>query len=179
MTLWWIFVDFCCCATILASVFIIFAFRHYVTHVGSAGRPHFLCSRSLFFSSSPFLLLLSYFLLWLGKTAADSTAVQNHGGTILIPWSSPQHMQFSGQLGGFFVFVLDVCLCWHDLPAETGGSSIHPGFNLRMPPRVGADRHVCITAFCLRCWYLSWLKHLFEVLFLRMMRTEDRHCVVL
>ena len=24
-------------------------------------------------------------------------------------------------------------------------------FNLRVPPRVGANRHVCITAFCLRC----------------------------
>ena len=35
-----------------------------MTHVGSAGRPHFLCSRILFFSSSPFLLLLSYFLLY-------------------------------------------------------------------------------------------------------------------
>ena len=35
-----------------------------MTHVGSAGRPLFLCSRSLFFSSSPFLLLLSYFLLY-------------------------------------------------------------------------------------------------------------------
>ena len=34
-----------------------------MSHVGSAGRPHFLCFRSLFFSSSPSLLLLSYFLL--------------------------------------------------------------------------------------------------------------------
>ena len=40
--------------------------------------PHF--SRSLFFSSSPFLLLLSYFLLWFSKTAADYTAVENLGG---------------------------------------------------------------------------------------------------
>ena len=51
-----------------------------MTHVGSVGRPYFLCSRSLFFSSSPFLLLLSYFLLWLGKTDADCTTVKNHGG---------------------------------------------------------------------------------------------------
>ena len=49
---------------ILASVFIVLAFRHCVAHVGSAGRPHFLCSRGLFFSSNPLLLLLSYFLIY-------------------------------------------------------------------------------------------------------------------
>ena len=49
------------------------------------------------------------------------------------------------------VFVLNVCLCCRVLPAETGETSICPGFNLRVPPRVGANRHVCITAFCLRC----------------------------
>ena len=37
------------------------------------------------------------------------------------------------------------------IPAETGENSICPGFNLRMPPRVGANRRVCITAFYLRC----------------------------
>ena len=31
------------------------------------------------------MLLLSYFLLWLGKTAADCTAVENHGGGIVMP----------------------------------------------------------------------------------------------
>ena len=50
-----------------------------MTHVDSAGRPHSLYSRSLLFSSGPFLLLLSYFLLCLGKTA-DCPAVENHGG---------------------------------------------------------------------------------------------------
>ena len=45
---------------------------------------HFLCSRSLFFSSSPSLLLLSYFLLWLGKTDADCTAVENYGGEVVV-----------------------------------------------------------------------------------------------
>ena len=39
-----------------------------------------LYSRSLFFSSGPFLLLLYYFLLCLGRTAADCPAVKNHGG---------------------------------------------------------------------------------------------------
>ena len=53
-----------------------------MTHIGSAGRSHFLCSRNLFFSSSPFLLLLSYFLLWSGKTDADCTAVENRGGEL-------------------------------------------------------------------------------------------------
>ena len=67
-----------------------------------------------------------------------------------MPLSSQQHKQFSGQLV-FFVFVLDVCLCWRVLPAEIVENSICPGFNLRVPPRVGANRHVCITAFCLRC----------------------------
>ena len=39
-----------------------------------------LYSRSLFFSSGPFLLLLYYFLLCLGRTAADCPPVKNHGG---------------------------------------------------------------------------------------------------
>ena len=68
------------CGAIIASFFTVLAFRHCVTHVGSAGRPHSLYSRSLFFSSGPFLLLLSYFLLCLGRTAADCPAVKNHGG---------------------------------------------------------------------------------------------------
>ena len=73
------FVDSCFCAVILASVFIVLAFRHCVTNADSAGRPHSLYSRSLFFSSGPFLLLLSYFLLCFGRTA-DCPAVENHGG---------------------------------------------------------------------------------------------------
>ena len=68
------------CGAIIASFFTVLAFRHCVTHVGSAGRPHSLYSRSLFFSSGPFLLLLYYFLLCLGRTAADCPAVKNHGG---------------------------------------------------------------------------------------------------
>ena len=54
--------DSCFCAVILASVFTVLAFRYCVTHVGSAGRPHSLYSRSLLFSSGRFLLVLSYFL---------------------------------------------------------------------------------------------------------------------
>ena len=69
----------------LASVIIVIAFRHCVTHVDSAGRPHSLYSRGLFFSSGTFLLLLSYFLLRLGRTAADCPAVENHGGGIVMP----------------------------------------------------------------------------------------------
>ena len=72
--------DFCFCGAILASVFTVLAFRHCATHVDSAGRPHSLYSSSLFFSSGPFLLLLSYFLLCLGRTAADCPAVESHGG---------------------------------------------------------------------------------------------------
>ena len=67
-----------------------------------------------------------------------------------MPWSSPQHKQFSGELG-FLVFVLDVYLCWRVFPAKTGEISMCPGFHLRVPPRVGTNRHVCTTAFCLRC----------------------------
>ena len=51
-----------------------------MTHVDPAGRPHSLYSRSLFFSSDPLLLLLSYFLLCLGRTAADCPAVETYGG---------------------------------------------------------------------------------------------------
>ena len=160
----WIFVDSCFCAAIIASVSTVLAFRRCVTHVRSAGRPHFLCSRRLFFSRSLFLLLLSYFLLCLGRTAAGCTAVENDGGGlwchVVIPWSSPQHKQFSSQLG-FLVFVLDVCLCWRVLPAETGENSICPVFNLRVSPRIGANRRVYITAF----WYLTWLKHLFDTFY--------------
>ena len=79
---------------------------------------------------------------------------------VVIPWSSPQHKQFSSQLV-FLVFVLNVCLCWRVLPAETGENSICPVFNFRVPPRVGANRRVCITAF----WYLRWLKHLFDTFY--------------
>ena len=74
------FVDFCFCGAILASVFTVLAFRYCVTHVGSAGRSRSLYSRSLFFTSGPSLLLLSYFLLCLGRPAADWPAVENHGG---------------------------------------------------------------------------------------------------
>ena len=67
-------------AVILAPVFTVLAFRYCVTHVGSAGRPHSLYSRSLLFSSGPFLLVLSYFLLYLDRTADDYPAVENHRG---------------------------------------------------------------------------------------------------
>ena len=67
-------------AQFLHRFFTVLAFRHCVTHVGLAGRPHSLYSRSLFFSSGPSLLLLLYFLLCLGRTAADYPAVENHGG---------------------------------------------------------------------------------------------------
>ena len=99
------FVDFCFCAAILASVFIVLAFQHCVTHVGSAGRPHFLCSRILFFSSSPLLLLFSYFLLWLSKTAADCTAVENHGG------DCDAMILAKAQAIFWPTRVFDVCLC--------------------------------------------------------------------
>ena len=59
-----ILVDSCFCAVTLASIFTVLAFRYCVTHVGSAGRPHSLYSRSLLFSSGPFLLVLSYVLLY-------------------------------------------------------------------------------------------------------------------
>ena len=73
-------VDSCFCFVILASVYTVLAFRYCVTHVGSAGRPHSLYSRILLFSSGPFLLVLSYFLLYLDRTADDYPAVENHGG---------------------------------------------------------------------------------------------------
>ena len=60
-------VDSCFCAAMLASVFTVLAFRYCVTHVGSAGRPHSLYSRSLLFSSGPFLLVLSYFSTIFGQ----------------------------------------------------------------------------------------------------------------
>ena len=52
----------------------------------------------------------------------------------------------------FLVFVLDVCyLCFGFHLRKSEENSMCPGFNLRAPPRVGANMHVCITAFYLRC----------------------------
>ena len=79
------FVDSCFCAAIITSVSTVLAFRRCVTRVDSAGRPNSFYSRSLFFSSDPLLLLLSYFLLCLGRTAAGCTAVENHGGGVVMP----------------------------------------------------------------------------------------------
>ena len=45
-----------------------------------SGKAVFSLSRRLFFSSGPLLLLLSCFLLCLGRTAAVCPAVENHGG---------------------------------------------------------------------------------------------------
>ena len=44
---------------------------------------------------------------------------------------------------------------------KPAGNSTCPVFNLRVPPRVGANRPVCITAF----WCLRWLKHLFDTFY--------------
>ena len=71
------FVDSCYYAAVIASIYTVLAFRRCVTHVDPAGRPHSLYSRSLFLSRS---LLLTYFLLCLGRTAADYAALENHGG---------------------------------------------------------------------------------------------------
>ena len=79
------FVDSCFCGAILASASTVLAFRHCVTHVDSARRPYSFYSRSLLFSRSLFLLLLSYILLYFGRTVADCTAVENHGGGIVMP----------------------------------------------------------------------------------------------
>ena len=73
-------VDSCFCAGILASVFTALAFRYCVAHADSAWRPHSLYSRSLLFSSSPFLLVLSYVLLYLDRAADDYPSVENHRG---------------------------------------------------------------------------------------------------
>ena len=56
-----------------------------MTHVDPAGRSHSLYSRSLFFSSDPLPLVLSYFLLCLGRTAADCPGVESHGGGVVMP----------------------------------------------------------------------------------------------
>ena len=46
--------------------------------------------------------------------------------------------------------IRQACLYNRVLPAETEENSMCPGFNLRVPPRVGANRRVCITTFYLR-----------------------------
>ena len=76
------------------------------------------------------MLLLSYFILCLGRTAADCPTVENHGGRIMMYCDA-------------MIFAAAQAFFW----SETGKNSICPGFNLRVPPRVGANRHVCITAF--------------------------------
>ena len=80
-------VDSCFCAAMLASVFTVLAFRYCVTHVGSAGRPHSLYSRSLLFSSGSFSTCVILFPtgLYLDRTADDYPAVENHrGGVVLV-----------------------------------------------------------------------------------------------
>ena len=96
------------------------------------------------------MLLLSYFLLCLGRTAADCTAVENHGGggCDAMIFAAAQAILWPTRVSGICsgcLFVLTRFTCGNR------GNSICPVFNLRVPPRVGANRHVCITAFCLRC----------------------------
>ena len=143
------FVDFCFCAALLSSVFIVLAFRPCVIHVRSAGRPHFLYSKSLFFSSGPSPLLLSYFLLCLGRTAADCPASKIMGGG-----GGGDAMIFAAAQAIFWpTRVFGLCFGWlFVLTRFTCGNrgKFHVlVFNLRVPPT--ANRHVCITAFCLRC----------------------------
>ena len=61
---------------------------------------------------------------------------------------------------------------------KSGENSMCPGFNLlRVPPRVGAKRHVCITNRVLSAVLISRMSETFDLLrlILRMMRTEDRY----
>ena len=90
--------------------FIVLAFRPCVTHVRSAGRPHFLCSRRLF-------ICLSCFLLCLGRTAADCTAVENHGGGLrchdLRRSTNNLHRSTSNYLtnsGFWYLFLMFICV---------------------------------------------------------------------
>ena len=165
MTSWWIFVYFCFRAAISAWVSTVLAFRRCVTHVRLAGRPHSLYSRSLFLSRS---LLLSYFLLCLGRTAAGYAALENHGGGIVMPWSSPQHEQFSGR------FVLDAYSCWRVFPTEAGGKFHMSCFQLARAPE-GRCKQTCLYNRVL----MSKMTQTFiwYVLLLRKMKTEDRHSV--
>ena len=78
-----------------------------MTHVCSAGRPHFLCSRSLLFSTSPFLLLLSYFLLYgWAKPLLIVLVSKIMGGHCDAMILAAAQVIF-----WFLVFVLDVYLC--------------------------------------------------------------------
>ena len=158
-------------------------FRRCVTHVDPAGRPHSLYSRGCSCLATRFYyccLIFSY--VWAEPRLTILLSKVMGGGlpchdlrrsTIVMPWSSPQQNQFSGQLG-FLVFVLNVSLWRRVLPAETGENSICPVFNLRVPPRVGANRRVCTTVF----WYLKMTQtFIWYVLLLRKTKTEDRQSV--
>ena len=163
MTSWWIFVGFCFYAAIIASVSTVLALRRRVTHVRLARRPHYLYSRSLFLSRS---LSLSYFLLCLGRTVAGYAALENHGGgdchamifAAARLWCHDLRRSASNFLADLVWMLIRVYAFYLRKPGET---STCPVFKLHVPPRVGANRRVCITAF----WYLRWLKHLFDTFY--------------
>ena len=99
-----------------------------MTHVDPAGRSLSLYSRSLFFSRSPLLLLLSYFLLCLGRTAADYDAVENHGGVDCDAMIFAAAQTFFWPICFGCLFVLTRFTC-----GNRGESSTCPVFNLRVP----------------------------------------------
>ena len=103
-------------------------------------------------SRSPLLLLLYYFLLCLGRTAGVCTAVENHGGgecdamifAAARLWCHDLRRSTSNFLADLFWMLIRVDAFSLRKP---GGNSTCLVFNLRVPPRVGANRRVCITAF--------------------------------
>ena len=110
-----------------------------MTPVDPAGGAHSLYSRVLFLSRS--LLLYYYFLLCLGRTAADYVAVENHGG------GNCHAMIFAAARAIFWPICFGCLFVLTRFTYGNWGNSTCPVFNLRVPPRVGANRCVRITAF--------------------------------
>ena len=86
-------------------------------------------------------VVILFFLLCLGRTAADYAAVENYGGgdCDAMIFAAAQTIFWPICFGCLFVLTRFICGNW--------ANYICPVFNLRVPPRVGANRRVRITAF--------------------------------
>ena len=143
-------------------------------HVISAGRTHSLYSRRLFFSSGPFLLLLFYFVLCLGRTDADCSAVENHGGDCdAMIFAAAQAIIWPTRV----FYVCSKCLfVLTRLTCGNRGKFHMPWFQLARAPE-GRCQQACLYNRVLPAVLISKMTETFILyfLFLRMMKTEDRH----
>ena len=129
-----------------------------MTHVDQAGRPHSLYSRVCSCLAARFYYCCIIFSYVWAEPRLIMLLSKIMGGGIVMPRSSPQHdcdaMILAAAKAIFWpARVFGICSeCQFVKTRFTCGNwgkfhIICPVFNLRVPPRVGANRRVCITAF--------------------------------